>query len=466
MTEKMANKSKKGAKSRAWPANSVELRAIGDLVPFEHNARTHSDAQIGQIAASIEAWGWTNPVLIDAAGTIIAGHGRVLAAEKLAIDQVPCMIADDWTEEQVRAYCLADNKLAENAGWDRVTLADELFGLEARGFDVALIGFSEEEMDALKPTKGAGLTDPDAVPEMRPDPVTRSRDVWILGDHKLICGDAIAIGDLDAIMAGALADAAWTDPPIKVEAAKDGDGEAAALHEDELTAFLLDAFAGVFACLKDGAAAYVAHEDAHGLAVRGAFVSAGFKLQTSLVWIQGEPRKTKGDYWSQHSPILYGHKPGRRRWFGDRKTSTIRGQDGTPFTKNEDGSISVRIGEDVLIIRGKGLEAEPIEPTTIAVPLPRGSGHAQAKPVDLVRKTLRNSTGRGDVILDPFAGSGATIIAAEMEGLHGRAIEEDPRLCDVIVRRWQNFTGRQATLEADGSSFDARDAARQGGGGD
>ncbi len=457
------------ARAEGWPATTTRMRLVADLVPYARNARTHTSEQVDQVAASIRRWGWTMPVLVRAEDSgIIAGHCRILAAERLGIAEVPTVEAVGWSDTEMRAYILADNKLALNAGWDEALLAKELADLAELGFEVDLIGFSEAELSALDPEKGKGLTDPDEVPEPGPSPVSRTGDCWILGHHRVFCGDSTSLDDVEAAMGGQMADACWTDPPYNVNY----EGSAGKIQNDHMgadqfAAFLLDAFVAAFAVLKPGAAAYVAHADTEGLAFRASFKSAGFKLSGCLIWRKNALVLGRSDYQWQHEPILYGWKPGAsHRWYGDRKSTTIRDlNEGSVFGLNSDGSVTVRVGQQSLIIRGTDMVVEPVEPTVIECEKPKASAdHPTMKPVGLIERMLKNSTRQGDVVLDLFGGSGSTLICCEMMDRHARLVELDPKFVDVIVRRWQEFTGNEAVLESDGRSFAVVSAEHFGGG--
>lgn len=455
-------------RANSWPASHSALRNVADLVPYTRNARTHSAEQVDQIARSIQRFGWTSAVLVDAGTSeIIAGHGRVLAAARLGIEAIPTIEAVGWSPAEVRAYRIADNKLALNAGWDEELLALEIADLQEQGFDLDLIGFSDEELAALNPDVGGGLTDPDAVPQPGPLPVSRAGDVWICGAHRVACGDSTTRVSVEAAMGGVYADACWTDPPYNVNY----EGSAGkilndAMDADSFVAFLLDAFAACFAVMKPGSACYVAHADTEGLAFRAAFKSAGFKLSGCLIWRKNALVLGRSPYQWQHEPILFGWKPGAaHRWYGNRKQTTIADLDGTVFGLNDDGSVTVRVADQSIVIRGTDLVAEPVEPTVIECARPAASGdHPTMKPTALISRMLRNSTRAGDVVLDLFGGSGSTMIACEQLGRHARLIELDPRFVDVIVKRWEEFTGDAATLEGSGETFAAVSARRYGGG--
>jgi DNA modification methylase len=398
----------------------IVARKVDDLIPYARNSRTHSDAQVAQIAASIREFGWTNPVLVDGESGIIAGHGRVLAARKLGQAEVPCIELFGMSEAQKRAYIIADNKLALNAGWDDELLALEFEELGALGFDLSLTGFTEAEIDALKPDVGPpdGLTDPDAAPEVQPDPVSKPGDVWICGKHRVLCGDSTRIDELERLCSGQPVDMWLTDPPYNV--AYEGKTKDAlkikndAMAGDVFRQFLRDAFVAADAVMKPGAVFYIWHADLEGYNFRGACMDAGWKVRQCLVWRKQTMVLGRQDYHWRHEPCLYGWKEGAGHlWAADRKQTTILEFD-RPF---------------------------------------RNAEHPTMKPVALFEYQLLNNTKGGDVVLDSFGGSGTTLIAAEKNGRVARLMELDPRYVDVIVKRWQEFTGKTARLEADGRSF-------------
>jgi DNA modification methylase len=448
---------------KLWPAQKIEMRPRASLRAFAQNSRTHSTEQVEQIVRSIEQWGWTVPILVDPTGEVIAGHGRLQAAERLGIDLVPCMVAEGWSEAQRRAYVIADNKLAQNAGWDETLLSSELAWLSGDGFDVETIGFSDQDLARLLVEDRAGLTEPDAVPDVPKVHTSLQGDVWSLGSHRLLCGDSTSTAAVLAFIGDGLVDAMWTDPPYNV----DYKGTAGAIKNDAMSdkafrLFLHQAFAAGFEVMKPGAAAYVAHADTEGLNFRGAFADVGFKCSGCLIWAKDSLVLGRSDYQWQHEPILYGWKPGAaHRWFGGRKNTTVLADAGTVFTANEDGTMSVRVGSAVIVIEGDNLRASTVDSTVIRCEKPKRSAeHPTMKPVALIRRMLNNSTQPGDVVLDLFGGSGSTLIACETMGLKARLVELDERFADVIVERWQDFTGLAATLDGDGRSFAEVRAAR------
>jgi DNA modification methylase len=452
---------RRAAAAPEWPADKVRRRPIGELAPSARNARTHSDEQVRQIAASIEEWGWTIPVLVDEAGEVIAGHGRILAAQHLGIAEVPCMVAEGWTDAQKRAYRLADNKLALNAGWDEPQLRIELDDLmRGSAFDVGLIGFSGAELDEILlggDEVEAGLSDPDEVPEppAGDTAVTCRGDLWVLGEHRLVCGDATSPADVARVVGGEAADAAWTDPPYNVAY----ESKAGRIANDDLSAeafgsFLGAAFAALAEHVRPGGAVYVAHADTEGEAFRRAFREAGLKLSGCLVWVKNALVLGRSDYQWRHEPILYGWRPGAaHQWFGGRARTTVVEASDMPWSLDATGAVQIDLGEVTLRISGADLEVEELVGTVRRAEKPRRSAeHPTMKPVGLIVPMLQNSTRRGESVLDPFGGSGSTLIACHQTGRRARLVEWEPRYADVIVRRWEEFSGREARLES-GETF-------------
>jgi len=402
------------------PADKVEQWPIERLIPYARNSRTHSDAQVAQIAASIKEWGFTTAVLVDEQGGLIAGHGRLMAARKLGMAQVPVMVAAGWTDAQKRAYIIADNKLALNAGWDNELLSLELAELEGLGFDVELTGFSAEEIDALKPLEVTeGLTDPDDAPAVQENPVTVPGDVWVMGKHRLLCGDSTSVDDLAKLTQGNLVDMWLTDPPYNV-AYEGGTKEKLTIKNDSMgdeqfRQFLRDAYTAADTVMKPGSVFYIWHADSEGYNFRGAAKDAGWTVRQCLIWKKSSLVLGRQDYQWQHEPCLYGWKDGAGHlWASDRKQTTI-----LEFDK------PARNGE-----------------------------HPTMKPVALFEYQLLNNTKGGDIVLDSFGGSGTTLIAAEKNGRTAMIMELDPRYCDVIIKRWQDFTGQKAVHAESGKTFD------------
>lgn len=405
----------------------IEHLPVEDLIPYAKNSRTHSPEQTAQIAASIREFGFTNPVLIGSDNDIIAGHGRVLAARKLGLVDVPCIRLGYLTDAQKRAYVIADNKLALNAGWDEELLKIELAGLrDDDGFDLGLTGFSEDELAALlAEVTVEGNTDPDDVPEVPVVALSVPGDLWKMGNHRLLCGDSTSIDDLTKLCDGQLVDMWLTDPPYNV-AYEGKTKEALTIKNDEMgddqfRQFLRDAYTAADAVMKPGAVFYIWHADLEGYNFLGAANDAGWKVRQCLIWKKSSMVMGRKDYHYKHEPCLYGWKDGAGHlWATDRKQTTILEFD----RPNRNGE------------------------------------HPTMKPVELFEYQMLNNTKGGDAVLDSFGGSGTTLIAAEKNGRVARLMELDPRYCDVIVKRWQDFTGKQAVHAETGKTFDEMKSER------
>ncbi len=408
-----------------WLADKIEHWPTDKLIPYARNARTHSDAQVAQIAASIAEFGFTNPILAGSDGVIVAGHGRLAAARKLGLATVPVVVLDHLTPTQRRALVIADNRIAEAAGWDEAMLRVELEALQDEGFDLDLTGFDADALDDLlagEEPAHSGQTDDDAVPEAPEDAVSQPGDVWVLGPHRLVCGDATTAEAYARLFpSGERADMVFTDPPYNVNYGSSAKDKLRGKHRPILNDALGDGF-GDF--LRDAltlliahtqGAIYVAMSSSELDTLQAAFRAAGGHWSTFIIWAKHTFTLGRSDYQRQYEPILYGWPEGaQRHWCGDRDQGDVWHVD-KPH-KND------------------------LHPTM--------------KPVELVERAIRNSSRPGDVVLDPFGGSGTTLIAAEKSGRSARLIELDPKYCDVIVRRWQNFAGQQATRLADGEAFD------------
>lgn len=442
----------------------IEMIAPGALLPYIGNARTHPEWQVAQIAASITEFGFCNPVLIAGDNSVIAGHGRLLAAQRLQIDKVPCVRLDHLSDAQRRALIIADNKIAENAGWDEDLLRQELAALAEDAFDLDVLGFSDEELGALLDLgqdddhQPGTMSDEDHVPDVPAIHTTQPGDVWILGQHRLLCGDSTSAEDVLRLCAGGLVDCCWTDPPYNV----DYEGSAGKIANDnmgsgEFRRFLVSAFGAAWQVLRAGAPIYVAHADTEGLNFRKAFVEAGFKLSGCLVWVKPSLVLGRSDYQWRHEPILYGWKPGAAHtWLGGRANTTVVENDSAAVRAMPDGTIQIDLGDQVIVIEGKEMSMRALDSSIVRFDKPKKNGeHPTMKPVGLIRRFLENSAPPGSVVLDLFGGSGSTLIACEVMGREARLIELEPKFCDVIVMRWQEMTGRRAVLEADGREFDA-----------
>ncbi len=394
---------------------SLQYKPLEMLIPYARNARQHSDAQVAQIAASIREFGWAAPIIVDAQSNVIAGHGRLLAARKLGLAEVPVVSMDHLSDTQRRALTLADNKIAENATWDEALLGVELAALSEAGFELGLTGFSQDEWERLIEgdlSDEKGLTDEDAVPQVSEHPVTKPGDIWILGDHKLLCGDATKADDFKALLGDELVDMTFTDPPYNVNYANTAKdkmrGKNRPIMNDNLGegfgSFLFDACDNILTRTKG--AVYIAMSSSELDTLQAAFRAAGGKWSTFIIWAKNTFTLGRADYQRQYEPILYGWKDGADHyWCGARDQGDV-------------WNVKKPAKNDL---------------------------HPTMKPVELVERAIRNSSKTRDLVLDPFGGSGSTLIACEKSGRRARLIELDPKYVDVIVKRWEAFTGRKAT---------------------
>jgi len=409
---------------------AVERWPLDRLLPYAANARTHSDDQVAQIAGSIAEFGFVVPCLVDERGVLIAGHGRLLAARQLGLTEVPVIRLEHLTDAQAKAYRLADNRIAENAGWDEALLATELAQLKELDIDLGLLGFDAEEIDRLLDLtlgEGADTADPDDAPEPPVDPVSRPGDVWICGEHRVLGGDATVLADVEKVLGGELADMAFTDPPYNVNYANSAKDKQRGKHRPILNdalgesfgALLYDACVNILTVTKG--AVYVCMSSSELDTLQKAFRKAGGKWSTFVIWAKNTFTLGRADYQRQYEPILYGWKDGADHyWCGARDQGDVWFFD------------------------------KPV----------KNDLHPTMKPVALVERAIRNSSKSRDVVLDPFGGSGTTMIAAERAGRRARLVELDPKYVDVIVQRWQEATGGTATLDGDGRTFDAIAAAK------
>jgi DNA modification methylase len=414
------------------PGLQIERWPIGRLIPYARNPRTHSEEQVAQIAASIAEFGFVNPVLVGADGVIIAGHARVMAARKLGLAETPVIVLDHLSGPQRRALVIADNRLALNAGWDEEMLRVELAALEDDGFNLDLVGFSDEELEDLlreSETETTGNTDDDAVPETGEVAVTVPGDVWVLGDHRLLCGDATQMEAVERVLAGCLADMVWSDLPYNVnygQTMKDKlRGNKRKILNDNLgqsfEPFLRTACSNMLAVTKGAIYICMSSSELHTL--HRAFTEAGGHWSTFIIWAKNTFTMGRADYQRQYEPMLYGWRKGTDHyWCGARDQGDVW------FVKKP-------VANDL---------------------------HPTMKPVELIERAIRNSSKSHDTVLDPFAGSGSTLIACEKTDRQARVIELDPKYCDVICRRYQEYSGKHATLEADGRTFDQLAEARRG----
>lgn len=393
----------------------LEYRSVEALIPYARNAKQHPDAQVAQIAASIREFGWGAPILVDGNNNVIAGHGRLLAARKLGMDEVPVVSMDHLTDTQRRALILADNKIGENASWEDELLGIELSELKDAGFDLELTGFSIEEWEALiagEETDKEGLTDEDAVPEVL-EPISKPGDLWVLGEHKVLCGDATKLDDYKRLLGDELVDMTFTDPPYNVNYANTAKDKMRGKNRpimndnlgDSFEQFLKDACANIVVYTKG--AIYIAMSSSELDTLQSAFRASGGRWSTFIIWAKNTFTLGRADYQRQYEPILYGWKEGNDHyWCGARDQGDV-------------WNVKKPAKNDL---------------------------HPTMKPVELVERAVRNSSKTKDLVLDPFGGSGSTLIACEKAGRRARLIELDPKYVDVIVKRWEEYTGQKAQM--------------------
>jgi DNA modification methylase len=403
-------------------ADHIEFKKVDELIPYSKNARLHSEAQVAQIAASIIEFGFTNPVLIDGEKGIIAGHGRLMAAKKLGLKEVPVVVLDHLSETQKKAYIIADNKLAENAGWDEEILASELADLKNEDFNLDLIGFEDQELEKIFANLYDRENEQEAeeIPETTEKPISKSGDVWLLGKHKLICGDSCKAETYQTLLGDELADMLFTDPPYNVDygnTMKDkARGNNKKILNDNLgenfEKFLFDFCKNALEITKGACYVCMSSSELHTL--QKAFTDAGGKWSTFIIWAKNHFTLGRSDYQRQYEPILYGWKQSNDHyWCGDRNQGDV-------WYYNK--------------------------PT-------KSDLHPTMKPVELCKRAILNSSKTDDIILDCFGGSGSTLIASEQTNRRCRMIELDQKYVDVIVKRWQNLTGKDAILFETGESF-------------
>jgi len=403
-----------------------------DLLPYAGNSRTHSDEQVNQIAASIKEFGFAAPICV-AEGTILAGHGRVMAARKLGLEEVPTVDLSHLTPAQRRQYVVADNKLALNAGWDEEMLAAEIALMKEEGSGLDVLGFTADELAEIQAETTEGETDPDETPQAPVQPASVLGDVWVMGNHRVMCGSSTEVASVEKLMAGEKA-ALWiTDPPynVAIQGGNHGDPDRTnglkiendSMDDASFRAFLVAAYGAADAVMNEGAVFYIWFADVETYNFVGAVRDVEWKLAQMLIWVKGSLVMGRKDYHFKHEPCLYGWKEGAGHYWGsDRKQTTV-----LEFAKPS-----------------------------------RNGEHPTMKPVELFAYQIGNSSKVGGIVLDSFGGSGTTAIACEQLGRSARLMELDPKYVDVIVTRWQNFTGKQATNEATGKTFDETKAKMEG----
>ncbi len=385
----------------------MQLVPVTKLVPYINNARTHSPEQINKLRSSLREFGFINPVIIDRDYGVIAGHGRLLAAKEEGITEVPCVFADHLTEAQKKAYIIADNRMAMDAGWDEELLRVEIEALQGEDFDVSLTGFDEKEIADLfagEKDDGAKDDDFDLTAALEQASFVERGDIWTVGRHRLMCGDATSAEDVDALMDGKKANLIVTDPPYGVSFKSSGGLtiQNDSIKGEEFYTFLYNAFTNMAAHLEKGGAAYVFHADTEGLNFRRAFIDAGFHLAGVCIWVKNSLVLGRSDYQWQHEPVLYGFlQNGKHPWYSDRKQTTIWNYDKPKRNKD----------------------------------------HPTSKPLDLLGYPIGNSSQENGIVIDTFGGSGSTLMACEQMNRVCFTMELDEKYASVILRRYVEDTG-------------------------
>jgi DNA modification methylase len=389
----------------------IEIADINSIQPYINNPRKLKDSAIEKVAKSIKEFGFRQPIVVDTNRIIVVGHTRYRASKKLGLKEVPITIAENLTPEQINAYRIADNRTNEEAEWDLELLKTEIKELELADFNLDLTGFDEDQLNNMLFEEKQGLTDEDEVPEAPEEPITKLGDIWKLGKHKLICGDSTILNNYEKLFNENKADLLMTDPPYNVDYESKSTGmkiQNDNKSDDDFLQFLTDAFNNCAIHLKLGCSFYIFHSDWYGLEFRQSIKNSDLELKQNLIWAKNSMVMGRQDYQLQHEPCLYGWKRGASHsWYSDRKQTTI-----IKFDK----------------------------PT-------KSKLHPTMKPVGLIEYLIKNSSKQEDIILDPFLGSGTTLMACEKQGRICYGVELDPKYCDVIVKRWEEFTGLKAELE-------------------
>ena len=431
---------------------------IQKLKPYENNARTHSEDQVEKIARSIKEFGFINPVIIDSDYGIIAGHGRVLGAQKIGMDKVPCLFVEDLTEAQKRAYILADNKLALDAGWDDEILKQEIKALDDMNFDVSIAGFDIEDFDFTQEDIEFQEDDYDVEANLPEIPKAKYGDIYQLGNHRVMCGDSTSQEDIDKLTEGLTMDLCVTDPPYNVNYGsinesgygKERDNGNKILNDnmdDESFYLFLSAFyEQMMRVLKEGGAYYIFHSDTEGYNFRKALRDAGGQVKQNLIWVKNALVLGRQDYQWKHEPCLYGWKEGAGHYFIEDRTQTTVFEDKADLDKLSKEELKEMI-EDIL--------ADKLPATVIHEDKPlKNDIYPTMKPIRLISRLIKNSSKHGENVIDFFGGSGSTLISCEQLGRNCYTIELDPKYVDVIVNRWETLTGKTAVKIVDGINIE------------
>lgn len=438
------------------PELHIEKWPVERLRPYERNPRKN-DHVVSKMVDALRQFGFRVPLLAKSDGELIDGHLRYKAALAMGMQQVPVIPADDMTDAQIRAFRILINRSATWADWDEDLLLQELRALKSLDVDLTITGFEDRELDELLMEMAETDKDPDAVPPVQPEPVVCDGEIWQLGRHRLMCGDARSLADCRRLLDGKELDLIWTDPPYNV----DYRGKAGKIKNDKMSgsefeAFLLGSFKAMHDALRPGGAIYVAHSEAgDGMVFRRTFINAGFRLAACLIWRKQSAVLGRGDYHFQHEPILYGWRRGAaHRWYGNRKQRTLLELEEPGLREMEDGSWQFCLGDRLYRLQGEALSVEELPTSVLDAPKPAKSElHPTMKPVALIERMVANSSPRGGLVGDFFGGSGSTLMACERLNRAARIMELDPRFADVIIRRWQDYTGNSALRESDGRPY-------------
>ena len=442
----------------------VEIVPIDSVIPYARNPRKNN-AGFDKVAASLKEFGFRQPIVVDDQNVIVVGHVRYEAARRIGLLEIPIHRALTLSEVQIKAYRLADNRTHEEACWDHELLSLELQEIEGMGFDLTHTAFDPAELDALLAFSHEEATE-EEIPALPPDPITMSGDVWQLEGHRLVCGDSRIPETYELLLGAGQADMIYTDPPYNVNY----QGKAGKIANDDLSskefyAFLQQVCQQMHAHVKPGGGVYVSYSEKETESFYRALREAGFKQSSCLIWIKNHFVLGRSDYQCQHEPIWYGWREGKKHlWNGGRKQTTIaEAEKLIPLTYMDDHTYTVRWSDLNLIITGENLKIEAMESGVIYHDRPLSSDlHPTMKPVGLLEKFIKNSSGRGDIVLDAFGGSGSTLMACEHLQRCARLIELDPRYCDVIIERWQKATGKEAIHAQTGKTFTQQGEIRHG----
>ena len=425
----------------------IVYKKVNELIPYINNSRTHSEEQVNQIVASINEFGFTNPLLIDEKDNIIAGHGRLLASKKLGMEEVPCIVLKGLTEAQKKAYIIADNKMALNAGWDEELLKIELENLKELDFDLELTGFNVDELDDIlgNNEEEKEVEEDDFEVEVPEEPKAKLGDIYQLGNHRLMCGDSTSEEDVAKLMNGEIADLVVTDPPYNV-AIENSQGMTIKndnMEKSQFLEFLTKAFNCLNISLKKGGAFYVWFASREHINFETALNKNGLEVRQELIWNKNSLILGRQDYQWKHEPCLYGWKDGDSHYFIDDRKQTTVIEDKKPDIKKMKKEEMQKLLEEIYSDKTSTTIINEDKPSVNDL-------HPTMKPIKLIARQVKNSSKVGEKVLDLFGGSGSTIITSEQLNRKCYTMEYDPKYVDVIIERWEKFTGKKAVLISEG----------------